>query len=42
MSVVYPGADERVQVADVKTATRTYRRPVHKLCILECHTRIPN
>ena len=41
ISAVYPGADGRVRVADVKTATGTYRRPVHKLCILECHARIP-
>ena len=42
ISAVYPEADGRVRVADMKTATGTYRRPVHKLCILEYHTRIPN
>ena len=42
ISAVYPGANGRVRVADVKTATGTYQRPVYKLCILEFHARISN
>ncbi|KAG5876465.1 hypothetical protein JTB14_010154 [Gonioctena quinquepunctata] len=29
---LFPGPDGRVRVADVKTRTSTYRRPVSKLC----------
>ena len=34
VTVVFPGRDGKVQVADVKTATGTFRRPVVKLCRL--------
>ena len=32
---VIPGADDRVRVVEVTTATGTYRRPVARLCRLE-------
>ena len=34
VTAVHPGADQRVRVVDVKTATGTYRRPVARLCKL--------
>ena len=34
---VMPGADGVVRVAEVKTKTGTYTRPVAKLCKLEDH-----
>ncbi|XP_043238930.1 uncharacterized protein LOC122390257 [Amphibalanus amphitrite] len=33
---VFPGADGRVRVVEVATATGRYRRPVSRLCRLEC------
>ena len=33
---VIPGADGRTRIADVVTATGQYRRPVSRLCRLEC------
>ena len=32
---VYPGADECIRVADVKTQSGTFRRPVAKICVLD-------
>ena len=34
MTVVYPGPDGRVRVADVRTATSSYTRPSAKLVFL--------
>ena len=34
ITALYPGKDGRVRVADVRTTTGTYRRPVSKLCVL--------
>ena len=33
---VHPGVDGRVRVVEVKTATGSYKRPVARLCRLEC------
>ena len=33
---VYPGLDRQVRVADVKVDGKVFRRPVNKLCMLEC------
>ncbi|XP_030759609.1 uncharacterized protein LOC115885007 [Sitophilus oryzae] len=33
---VYPGHDGKVRVADIKTKTGTYCRPLTKICIVEC------
>ena len=33
---VFPGADGRVRVAEVSTVTGCYKRPVSRLCRLEC------
>ncbi|XP_065195355.1 uncharacterized protein LOC135826682 [Sycon ciliatum] len=35
ITAVYPGTDGHVRVADVKTASGTYRRPVSKICVLD-------
>ena len=35
VTATYPGADNIVRVADVKTATGVFRRPVTKLCVLD-------
>ena len=34
ITAVYPGADGRVQVADVKTEKGNYKRPVTKLVLI--------
>ena len=32
---LYPGADGCIRVADVKTQSGTFRRPVTKICVLD-------
>ena len=31
----FPGPDDRVRVAEIKTSTSTLTRPISKLCLLE-------
>ena len=33
---VFPGQDDQVRVVDVRVGGKVYRRPVRKLCMLEC------
>lgn len=35
ITAIHPGKDGVVRVADVRTVTGTYRRPVVKLCVLD-------
>ncbi len=32
---VHPGKDGNVRVADVRTETANYPRPIHRLCLIE-------